>query len=147
MKGMKKMLVLLAGLAAFLCASPVLAAEANLAIPYAQTGDGWWSGLALTNLGWSTQTVTIYRTVEKDPITGAPELKQVGQILLQPRATKTDLLEKFFTQEPYPTGDSGRVSLWIEATGGGDPSTEFRATLFMGNGDGGFGFQSFKHGD
>lgn len=127
------------GLAVVLCAIPVFAEMAEISIPYAQNGKGWWAGLALSNQGAGICTVTIYRTDNGDK-------KEVYQELLPAFSMKTALLNDFFTKEEYPTKNDGRVSLIIEAEGA-STKADFRAILFTGNSQGGFGFQSYKHDD
>lgn len=139
MKRAKRILVSVVGLAVVLCAIPVFAEVSTISIPYAQNGNDWWAGLALSNQGTNTCTVTIYRTDNK-------EKKEVYKELLSSFSMKTASLKEFFTKEEYPTKNDGRVSLIIEADG---PTTkaDFRAILFTGNSQGGFGFESYKDGD
>lgn len=136
MKGMKKMLVLLAGFAAFLCASPAFADDEVINIPYAQHGgDGWWSGLALSNMGPDSIDVTIKAIY-------AGEERVVGEVSIPKYSTDTRLLPDFFTKSAYPTENDGRVSLRIVATDL-DDDDNFGAALFVGSPDGGFGFYSY----
>lgn len=140
MKRAKRILVSVVGLAVVLCAIPVFAEKAIMSIPYAQHQEkGWWAGLALSNQGANICTVTIYRTDNKAK-------KEVYQELLPAFSMKTALLNNFFTKEEYPTENSGRVSLIIEADGA-STKADFRAILFTGNPEGGFGFASYKNGD
>lgn len=137
MQNMKKMLILLVGLAAFLCASSVWAASLDIDVPYAQNGDGWWSGLALSNVGERPMNVRIF-TVH------AGAASQVGALTLPAYSQDTRLLPDFFTMQPYPTKSGGRVGLRIQATGDRLDilKRDFKFTLFVGTDDG-FSFQSY----
>lgn len=141
MKRAKRILVSLVGLAVVLCAIPVFAEKATMSIPYAQHQgkEGWWAGLALSNQGKGICTVTIYRT-------NGGTKKEVYKEELPAYSMKTDFLDKFFKAGEYPTENGGRVSLIIEADGD-STKADFRAILFTGNPEGGFGFASYKDGD
>lgn len=136
---MKKMLVLLAGLAMILCASPAFADEEVINIPYAQhnlhIGGEWWSGLALSNMG--PQPINIR-------ITAISSGEEVGilTVNLAKYSTETKLLPDFFPEGQYPTENDGRVSLRLKVTDLKDDS-DFGAALFVGNSNGGFGFYSY----
>ena len=58
---------------------------------------------------------------------------------------ETRMLPDFFTEEPYPTADGGRVSLGIKASGD-NAKRDFKFTLFVGSPQG-FSFQSYDHHD
>jgi hypothetical protein len=132
MKGLKKALVLLIGSAMFLCAGPASADEEVINIPYTQHGDGWWSGLALSNMGPNTIHLDIYTThAGEELLVGLETLSQFSQ--------KVGLLPDFFTESSYPTENDGRVSLRIKAYGN-NLDDDFGVTLFIGNSEGGFGF-------
>jgi uncharacterized protein YkwD len=137
-KGLKKTLVLLIGLAISLCVGPALAGSADYGevnIPYAQHDGHWWSGLALSNMGPNLISLEISTTH-----TGKKLL--VGEVDLQPFSQDVRLLPDFFTISPYPTENDGRVSLRIKAYGG-DVDDNLGVTLFMGNPEGGFGFYNY----
>lgn len=135
---MKKMLVLLAGLAMILCASPAFADEEVINIPYAQhnlhIGGEWWSGLALSNMG--PQPITVQITA----IYSGEEM-EVSRVNLGKYSTETKLLPDFFPEGQYPTKNDGRVSLRLKVTDLKDDS-DFGATLFVGDSNG-FGFYNY----
>ncbi|AMD93605.1 hypothetical protein [Desulfomicrobium orale] len=137
----KRFLALMAGLAMLLCAAPVFADEAWVTVPYAQNGNGWWSGLALVNQSGEDLDVTIYRTD-----IGSGPWKIVYQGVVPARGMDTKLLPEFFKLLPYPTENGGRVSLNINAVGP-KAKQHFRVVLFTGGPDGGFGFESYDHDD
>jgi hypothetical protein len=130
---LKKALVLLIGSAMLLCAGPASADQKVVNIPYVQHGDGWWCGLALSNMGPDEITLFIYTTH-----TGEERL--VGQVSLSPFSQDVRLLSEFFTGSSYPTANNGRVSLRIFANCASPIFDNLGATLFMGNSEGGFGF-------
>lgn len=131
----------MAGLAMLLCAAPVFADEAWVTVPYAQHGNGWWSGLALINQSAEDFDIIIYRTD-----VGSGFWQPVYQGVVPARGMDTRLLPDFFKDQPYPTENSGRVSLHIKAVAP-RAKKHFRAVLFTGGPDGGFGFESYDHDD
>ena len=103
----------------------------KILIPYAQIGNGYWSGVAIHNISTGSQTylLTVYKS---DGI-----YQYVGSFSVAAHAMKVDLLENFFSG----TAPSGRMSVLIQcATDGALP---FQATLFVGS-DQGFAFQNYK---
>ena len=156
-----KLLVLMAGLAMFLCAAPALAEEATITIPYAVHGEDWWSGLALTNTGTSDITVkieysgTVLELIidllsPSSSLTPVISRKKItaGTVTVAGLSTVTQLLPDFFTNGTYPDFDGGRIMLFL--TGEGDTAQkDLKVTMFIGNtgADGGFSYQVFRHGD
>lgn len=138
MRRMKKMLVFLVGIAVFFCAGSAFAEEFAIEVPYAVHGGDWWSGLALSNTGDSSIDVVILTCNSGDSV-------KVGELTLEPYSMETRMLPDFFTEEPYPTADGGRVSLIIGADGD-EAKRDFKFTLFVGSSQG-FSFQSYDHHD
>lgn len=155
MKRVRRILVLLVGLAAFLCTVPAFAAEENpIIIPYAVHYGDWWSGLNLFNGAFRDVDVEIYYNLES-MLAVAPygsRLVLAGAFPLKARTSITKLLPDFFTKSSFPDeyspfwgNQQGRVSLIIKTT---DPvlNSFLRATLFTGKSGpgGGFSFQVFR---
>lgn len=158
MKRMKKVLMLVVGLAAFLCTVPAFAEEATIIIPYAVdegAGGDWWSGLAISNTSYHPIDVEIQSAYGR----WSTELKRwmydmdvVEKITIYKYSTVTKPLREFFTKKPYPgynEGSShGRSMLILKGTG--DRAKYLRATLFTGSTDPsnvGFGYQVFEPKD
>lgn len=138
MQSMKKMLVLLVGLATFLYASPVFAdqfEQLDITIPYVVHGGDWWTGLALSNMGGAEVNVRLGTLHTGTFVAG-------GDLTIPPYSQDVRLLPDFFTLSAYPTKDDGAASLWIGATGG-YVNRDFRVSLFVGNKDGGFNFRTY----
>lgn len=139
---MKKTLLLLTGIM-LLSVSGFGHAEAGnlygITIPYAEHGaNGYWSGIALSNTGPYPLVVTVY-----DVGSGK---QQINSFTLQPYSRKVGMLNEF--TGGFTSQDS-RYSLLFTTpkASGNDIDDYFRATLFMGNSNGGFGFQSFEADD
>lgn len=158
MKRMKQILVFLAGMMVFLCATPVFADEATIVIPYAVDeggGGDWWSGLAISNTGgvyvMTVKIYSAYGNYSSEHHRYKYSRKLVGTVSLDQYHTETRLLRDFFTEQPYPTPadgvKNGRAILFLEANGGN--AKALRATLFVGNtgADGGFSYQVFEPKD
>jgi hypothetical protein len=105
-------------------------------IPYATVGSGWWSGLAVHNTAGSSMTfsVGVYKD-NGDYVSG-------DTFTVAAFAMKVDTLENFL---PGNTAPSARMSVLIRCSAGGAPT--FQATLFLGNDEGGFGFQNYTSVD
>ena len=134
MRRMKKMLVFLAGISVLFCAGSAFAESFSIEVPYAVHGGDWWSGLALSNTGPDPIDVIIQTYNSGGSVI-------VGGLTLEPYSMETRMLPDFFTEEPYPTADGGRVSLGIDAEGN-YAKRDFKFTLFVGSPQG-FGFQSY----
>lgn len=125
MQNIKKMLVILIGLTIFLCGSSVYAGSLRIDIPYAINGGGWWSGLALSNIGLKTMTVYI------DTVHSGSRVR-VGEVFLDQRSQDVRIVPAFFTMSPYPTENDGRVSLSLTAVGD-NVENGFICTFFVVN--------------
>lgn len=162
MKRVRKLLMLLAGLAVFLCATPTFGAEQyddpTIKIPYAVHYGDWWSGLAVSNVGFHKADVEIYY-LRESILTHLPNrLVLAGKFRLKSGATMTKMLPDFFTETPFPDegmwgtvlgNQYGRVALIIKAKGSAVLGRDIRATLFTGNNGpgGGFSYQVFEGRD
>lgn len=137
---MKKILALLAGVMLFSVTSVGFAEAGNfygITIPYAvHNADNYMSGLALSNTGPHTLSVTVYDV-------GSGSKRQISSLILQPYSKKVDMLHGF-------TGgfvsQDGKYSLLFATPKGNDADDYFKATLYTYNNDG-FGFQSFDAED
>ena len=116
--------------------APPTATGQRIFVPYVQVGGGWCSGLAIHNLTVSTINITL--TVRESPST----YEYVSIFTVASFDMKVDLLENFFSDLPPSGRPSGRMSVWIECSANG--SSPFQATLFIGNDQGGFGFNNYK---
>jgi hypothetical protein len=105
-------------------------------IPYSVVDGGWWSGVAIHNPSGSAMTFSI--GVYKDDGT---YVAGKATFTVAAHAMKVDLVENFFNA-PHPTG---RLSLSIRCSTGNAPA--FQVTLFIGNDQGGFGFQNYTSWD
>jgi hypothetical protein len=123
------LLVLLLPVTSSFAAPP--ATGQQILIPYAQVGDGYWSGVAIHNTSGSSATysVAVYKSdgtyVYGKSFSVAAHAMNVG------------LVESFFSGMT----PSGRMSVLIQCSA--DGSLPFQATLFVGS-DQGFGFQNYK---
>ena len=104
----------------------------QISIPYTQVGDGWWSGLAINNISDGTMTFSI--SAIKDDGTQVDG----SSFPVLAHAMKVGLVESFFTG----MAPSGRMSVRIQTV----TNEPFEATLFVGNTEGGFGFQNYTSG-
>jgi hypothetical protein len=103
----------------------------QILIPYAQSGNGYWSGVAILNPsgeGSMTFTIGVYMS---DAVWHPGE----KSFTVEGHAIKVDLLDNFF-------GGSieGRMSILIQT----HTNVPFNATLFVGNDQGGFGLQNYE---
>jgi hypothetical protein len=108
----------------------------QILIPYAAVDGGWWSGVAIHNTSGSAMTFSI--GVYKDDGT---YVAGKATFTVAAHGMKADTVENFFSA-PHPTG---RMSVLIRC-GTADAPT-FQATLFVGNDEGGFGFQNYTSWD
>lgn len=128
---MKKLLAVLVLLTFLVPASALALTGQKIFMPYTASGDGWWTGVAITNVTNATQSVTISARTDAG-------VYVAGKTVSVPAyGMYVDLLENFFTN-PLATS---RVSLTFSAALAG--TNTFYATLFVGNPDGGFGFQNY----
>ena len=110
-------------------AAPSTGTGQQIIIPYTQIGDGWWSGLAINNTFTSSMTFTVAVYRESG-------IYAIGSsFAVAAHAMKVDVLENFFSGTP----PSGRMLVRIRTT----TNQPFQATLFVGNTEGGFGFQNY----
>jgi hypothetical protein len=105
----------------------------SVTVPYAEVGSGWWSGIAITNTSSHTITPIVYIT-NSDGTSHCTTLSSIAS-----GAIYADLLENII---PSATLTS---RVWLRIANNGDD--EFDVTLFVGDTDGGFGFQSFHSED
>jgi hypothetical protein len=122
--------VLLLPVTSSLAATPITVTGQQIFIPYTAVGGGWWSGLAITNTSDSTMTFAI--RVFK----GNGDHVDGSSFSVGSKAMKVDALENFFGGTPPDNMMSIRIRTTTNET--------FRATLFVGNDMGGFGFQNYK---
>lgn len=100
-------------------------------MPYTASGDGLWTGIAITNVTNTTQSVSISARTDAGVYVG-------GKTFTVPAyGTYVDLLENFFTSQL----STFRASLTLCSALAG--TNTFYATLFVGNPDGGFWFQNY----
>lgn len=124
------LIVLLLPVTSSFAAAPITVTGQQIFIPYTAVGGGWWSGLAITNTFASTRTFAIrVFKANGDYVDGSSF--SVGSM-----AMKVDALENFFGGTPPDNMMSIRIRTTTNET--------FRATLFVGNDMGGFGFQNYK---
>lgn len=137
---MKKILALLAGVMLFSVTSVGFAEAGNfygITIPYAvHNAHGYMSGLALSNTGPHTLSVTVYDV-------GSGSKRQLGSFVLPPYSKKVDALHAFMGGFVSP---DGMYSLLFATPKGNDADDYFKATLYTGDSNG-FGFQSFDAED
>jgi hypothetical protein len=114
-------------------AVPITMTGQQIIIPYAVLGSGWWSGVAINNASNSQMLFSF--GVYKDNGQWVDGI----QFAVAGHAMKVDLLENFFGGTP----PSGRMSLVIQT----HTNVPFQATLFVGNDEGGFGFQNYTSSD
>ncbi|TVQ85274.1 MAG: hypothetical protein EA400_16125 [Chromatiaceae bacterium] len=103
-------------------------------IPYAVTGTGWWSGLAITNLSDAPINPIVY--YRKDD--GSQSCKSIGAI--GPGAVYANRVDLIFPASALTPRGSLRVAH------NDDDDQAFSATLFVGRSvesGGGFGFQNY----
>ena len=101
-------------------------------IAYAPVVGGWWSGLVIHNTSDGSRTFSIRAYREDGTYVDGPSFSVAAH------AMKVDVVENFFGGTP----PSPRMSVRIQSTSYSDES--FRATIFVGNDTGGFGFQNYK---
>lgn len=115
----------------FAITPPTLTGQ-QIFIPYTAVGGGWWSGLAITNISASTMTFSIGVFKENGVWVAGSSFS------VPAHAMKVDALENFFGGTPPDNMMSIRIRT------GNEP---FKATLFVGNDMGGFGFQNYNSGE
>jgi hypothetical protein len=125
------LLVLLLPVTSSFAALPTATGQ-QILIPYAQVGDGYWSGVAIHNTSNSSMTFS-FSVYKSDGI-----LVYGGSFTVAPHAMEVRLVESFFSG----MAPSGRMSVLIKCPT--DGSLPFQATLFVGSDQGGFGFQNYK---
>ena len=108
--------------------------DQRIFIPYATVGEGWWSGVVIHNTSSSTMNFSI--GVYKDD--GA--FVSGSSFSVAAHAMKVDILENFFGGTP----PSLRMSPVITSH---NTTVPFQATFFVGNDEGGFGFQNYTSSD
>jgi hypothetical protein len=121
--------VLLLPVTSSFAAAPPTATGQQIFIPYSAVGEGWWSGLVINNISDSTMTFSISALKENGGWVEGSSFSVAAHTM------KVDMLEKFFGGTP----PNDRMSVRIQ-TGTNEP---FGATLFVGNNEGGFGFQNY----
>ena len=124
------LLVLLLPVTSSFAALPTATGQ-QILIPYAQVGDGYWSGVAIHNLTSSSMTFS-FSVYKSDGIWVSG-----SSFTVAPHAMEVRLVESFFSG----MAPSGRMSVLIKCPT--DGSLPFQATLFVGS-DQGFGFQNYK---
>ncbi|MHB8909743.1 MAG: hypothetical protein ACYDAA_12795 [Syntrophales bacterium] len=115
-------------------ALPLTETDQRIFMPYATVGGGWWSGVVVHNTSGSTMNFSI--GVYKDNgvfVSGS-------SFSVAAHAMKVDTLENFFGGTP----PSLRMSPVITSH---NTTVPFQATLFVGNDEGGFGFQNYTSSD
>lgn len=102
-------------------------------VPYAVVGSGWWSGIAITNTSSSPITPIVYIT-NSDGTSHCIALSTIAS-----GAIYAELIENIIPSATL----TDRV--WLTVVNNG--SEDFDVTLFVGQTDGGFGFQAFHSED
>jgi len=121
--------VLLLPVTSSFAATPTTATGQQIFIPYSGVGEGWWSGLVINNISDSAMTFSISVFKENGVWVEGSSFSVAAY------AMKVDVLENFFGGTP----PDNRMAVRIQ-TGTNEP---FEATLFVGNSEGGFGFQNY----
>jgi|WetSurMetagenome_2_1015567.scaffolds.fasta_scaffold170146_2 hypothetical protein len=116
-------------------APPPTGTVQRLFIAYAPVVGEWWSGLVIHNTSDGSRTFSI-RAFREDGT-----YKDSASFSVAAYAMKVDVVENFFGGTP----PSPRMSLRIQSSNYSDET--FRATLFVGNAAGGFGFQNYISGE
>jgi hypothetical protein len=112
--------------------APPTATGQKIFVPYVQVGNGYWSGLAVHNISGTSQSFTFnVFSSEGTVIYG-------NSFTVAPYAMEVRLVEGFFSGLMAPTG---RMSVVIKSPA--DGSVPFKATIFVGSDQGGFGFQNY----
>jgi hypothetical protein len=125
------LVVLLLPVTSSFALAPPTATGQQILMPYAQDGDGYWSGVAIQNPNASPMTFSLAVYLSNGTY-------QYGSsFTVAAHAMKVDLLGNFFSG----MAPSGRVSVWIRCSTDGAPI--FNGTLFVGS-DQGFAFQNYK---
>ncbi len=155
---MKKRTLLIAAtlLCALILSSSYALSAQQVEVPYVVSGDGWWTGIAITNksgdpitdmkLSFTTdEGVSGYNLPSFDPpvktaipgifITYSTNLDEIAG-----HAMQVDLLSTLYTGEGTKTLPSDRGSVIFSHTG----DEEFYVTAFVGGPDGGFAYQVFE---
>jgi hypothetical protein len=127
------LVVLLLPVTSSFAITPPTATGQQIFIPYAIVGNGWWSGVAITNTSASTMTFSIGVFKENGGWVAGSSFS------VPPHAMKVEVLEYFFGNTPPDVAMSVRIR-----TTTNEP---FKATLFIGTDQGGFGFQNYNSGD
>jgi hypothetical protein len=112
-------------------APPPTGTGQEIFIAYAQAGEGWWSGLVIHNTSDGSRIFYIRAYKENGTYVDGPSFS------VPAHAMDVRVLEGFFGDTP----PSLRMSVRIRSTNYSDEA--FRATLFVGNDTGGFGFQNY----
>lgn len=126
------LVVLLLPVTSSLAAAPITLTGQQIFIPYTAVGGGWWSGLAITNTSDSAMTFSIGVFKENGVWVAGSSFS------VPAHAMKVDALENFFGGTPPDNMMSIRIRTSNEP---------FKATLFVGNDMGGFGFQNYNSGE
>jgi len=105
----------------------------SVTVPYAVVGSGWWSGIAITNTSSHAITPIVYIS-NSDGTSHCTALSSIAS-----GAIYADLIENII---PSLTLTS---RVWLSVVNNG--ADEFDVTLFVGQTDGGFGFQAFHSED
>jgi hypothetical protein len=104
----------------------------KILLPYAVADAGWWAGAAVHNLTNATITVTVGAYLSDGTYVSG------NTFTVAAYAMKVDLVENYFSgMQP-----SGRMSVLFKCPANG--SAPFKATLFIGNTQGGFGFNNYN---
>jgi len=124
------LVVLLLPVTSSFAITPPTVTGQQIFIPYTAVGSGWWSGVAITNISASTMTFSIGVFKENGVWVAGSSFS------VPAHAMKVEVLEYFFGGTPPDVAMSVRIRTGTNET--------FRATLFVGNDMGGFGFQNYK---
>jgi hypothetical protein len=113
-------------------APPPTGTVQRLFIAYVPVVGEWWSGLVIHNTSEGSRTFIIRAFRENGTY------KDSASFSVAANAMRVDTVQNYFGGTP----PDPRMSLRIQSSNYTDES--FRATLFVGNGEGGFGFQNYK---
>jgi uncharacterized protein YeaC (DUF1315 family) len=111
-------------------------ASQRVRIPYAINGGGWWSGIAITNYGTSDLTPIVY-VYDSEGNSQCVTLETIasGQMYVLS-------MDELLSMLPNKVTDQ---RLWLAVVSNGTET--FAVTLFVGQNNGGFGFQDYESED
>ena len=159
--------LLIAGLfcALFICSTSIALSAQQVEIPYVISGDGWWTGIAITNeagteiddmkISFTTDTgatggyfLPFLKSVAIGPIPGPGDHPGIPKIwvdyetdiaAIAGNAILAKTIDGFYSGEGSKVLPSTTGSITLSHTG----SEKFSVTVYIGN-DNGFGFQVFR---